>query len=141
MRKPSTLINRVRISVEKRDLNYTSGTQIIQPSKTKQIRGRNKLCKRAIRNEIWRDEFTWRALKQGKRYYLGELSRFVDTDYQSVYHIKWRCNLSRAPWWDGHFEGLVGAMKQAIYKSIGRGNLRWKELEKVLQNVETTVNN
>lgn len=81
------------------------------------------------------------CLETRKRYYLGELSRFVDTDYQSVYHIKWRCNLSRAPWWDGHFEGLVGVMKQAIYKSIGRGNLRWKELEKVLQNVETTVNN
>ena len=32
-------------------------------------------------------------------------------------------------------------MKQALYKSIGHGNLRWKELEEVLLDVETTVNN
>ena len=31
-------------------------------------------------------------------------------------------------------------MKQALYKSIGHGNLRWKEIE-VLLDVETTVNN
>ena len=32
-------------------------------------------------------------------------------------------------------------MKQALYKSIGHGNLRWKELEEVLLDVETTINN
>ncbi|XP_028410862.1 uncharacterized protein LOC114533527 [Dendronephthya gigantea] len=55
--------------------------------------------------------------------------------------IKWKFNLSRAPWWGGQFERLVGVMKQALYKSIGQGNLRWKELEEVLLDVETTINN
>ena len=39
------------------------------------------------------------------------------------------------------FERLVGVMKQAVYKSIGHGNLCWKELEEVLLDVETTINN
>ncbi len=55
--------------------------------------------------------------------------------------IKWKFNLSRAPWWGGQFERLVGVIKRALYKSIGNGNLRWKELEEVLLDVETTINN
>ena len=47
----------------------------------------------------------------------------------------------QGPWWGGQFERLIGVMKQALYKSIGHGNLRWKELEEVLLDVETTVNN
>ena len=62
-------------------------------------------------------------------------------DYLAKLGIKWMFNLSRAPWWGGQFERLVGVMKQALYKSIGHGNLRWKELEEVLLDVETTVNN
>ena len=62
-------------------------------------------------------------------------------DWLAKQDIKWKFNLSRAPWWGGQFERLVGVMKQALYKSIGNGNLRWKELEEVLLDVETTVNN
>jgi hypothetical protein len=62
-------------------------------------------------------------------------------DWLAKQDIKWKFNLSRAPWWGGQFERLVGVMKQALYKSIGHGNLRWKELEEVLLDVETTVNN
>ena len=62
-------------------------------------------------------------------------------DYLAKLGIKWKFNLSRSPWWGGQFERLVGVMKQALYKSIGHGNLRWKKLEEVLLDVETTVNN
>ena len=62
-------------------------------------------------------------------------------DYLAKHGIKWKFNLSRASWWGGQFERLVGVMKQALYKTIGHGNLRWKELEEVLLDVETTVNN
>ncbi len=62
-------------------------------------------------------------------------------DWLAKQDIKWKFNLSRAPWWGGQFERLVGVMKQALYKSIGNGNLRWKELEEVLLDVKTTVNN
>ena len=32
-------------------------------------------------------------------------------------------------------------MKQALYKTIGNGNLLWKELQEVILDVETTLNN
>ena len=46
-------------------------------------------------------------------------------DYLSRHHITWQFNLSRAPWWGGQFERLVGLVKQALYKSIGGANLTW----------------
>ncbi|KAK3725256.1 hypothetical protein QZH41_001288 [Actinostola sp. cb2023] len=55
--------------------------------------------------------------------------------------IRWQFNLSRAPWWGGQFERMVGLTKQALYKSIGKGNLRWSELEEVLLDIEVALNN
>ena len=55
--------------------------------------------------------------------------------------IKWQFNLSRAPWWGGQFERLVGLVKRALYKGIGRASLSWNELEGVLLDVEFTLNN
>jgi hypothetical protein len=55
--------------------------------------------------------------------------------------IEWRFNLSRAPWWGGQFERLVGLVKAAMYKVIGGGNLSWKELQDVLLDVEVSLNN
>ena len=56
-------------------------------------------------------------------------------------NIQWQCNLKRAPWWDGQFERLIGIMKQSMYEAIGNGHLRWHELEGVILDVETTLNN
>ena len=56
-------------------------------------------------------------------------------------NIKWQFNLSRAPWWGGQFERLVGLVKQALYKAIGNGCLGWTELQDVLLDVEVTLNN
>ena len=55
--------------------------------------------------------------------------------------IEWRFNLSRAPWWGGQFERLIGLFKGAFYKTIGNGTLKWEELEEVVIDVETTLNN
>ena len=32
--------------------------------------------------------------------------------------IIWKFNLSRAPWWGGQYERLIGLTKQSLYKSI-----------------------
>ena len=56
-------------------------------------------------------------------------------------HITWPFNLSRAPWWGGEFERMVGLVKQALYKSNAGTNLAWSELEEVLLDVEVTLNN
>ena len=55
--------------------------------------------------------------------------------------IKWQFNLSRAPWWGGEFERLIGLFKAAFYKTIGNGTLRWAELEEVVLDVEVALNN
>lgn len=54
--------------------------------------------------------------------------------------IKWQFNLSRAPWWGGQFERMVGLVKRAFYKCIGNGLLSWAELQEVLLDIEVTLN-
>ena len=62
-------------------------------------------------------------------------------DFLANKEIKWQFNLSRAPWWGGQFERMVGLVKTSLYKTIGQGCLIWTELGDVLLNVEITLNN
>ena len=62
-------------------------------------------------------------------------------DYLSRNHITWQFNLSRAPWWCGQFERLVGLVKQALYKSVGEANLAWSELKEVILDAKIALNN
>ena len=55
--------------------------------------------------------------------------------------IIWQFNLSRAPWWGGQFERLIGLMKSAFYKVVGQGLLSWAELTELLLDIEVTLNN
>ena len=55
--------------------------------------------------------------------------------------IKWKFNMSRAPWWGGFFERLIGITKRALSKSIGKGFLSFQELENVLFDIENFMNN
>ena len=55
--------------------------------------------------------------------------------------VEWRFNLSRAPWWGGQYERLIGLFKRAFHKTIGNGTLTWEELEEVALDVEVTLNN
>ena len=63
------------------------------------------------------------------------------TDFLSQQFITWQFNLSRAPWWGGQFERLIGLMKAAFYKTVGQGLLTWEELTEVLLDIEVTLNN
>ena len=62
-------------------------------------------------------------------------------DHLAHEHIKWQFNLSRAAWWDGQFERLIGLVKTALNKTIGRGLLTWAELCEVVLDVEIALNN
>ena len=62
-------------------------------------------------------------------------------NYIAKENITWRFNLSSAPWWGGFFERLIGIMKRALSKTIGRGYLKFKELENVLYDIENFMNN
>ena len=59
----------------------------------------------------------------------------------SKYEIKWKFNLSRAPWWGGQFERLIGIFKSAFYKVVGKGLLTFEELSDVVLDVEICMNN
>ena len=54
--------------------------------------------------------------------------------------IQWKFNLSRAPWWGGQFENMVGLLNQCLYKTTGRANLSQKEFEEIVLSIEVTVN-
>ena len=62
-------------------------------------------------------------------------------NFLSVHQISWQFNLSRAPWWGGQFERMIGLVKGALNKTIGNGFLAWKELEEILLDVEFALNN
>ncbi|XP_068670941.1 uncharacterized protein [Montipora foliosa] len=63
------------------------------------------------------------------------------TNYLGTLNIKWKFNLARAPLWGGFFERLVGIMKRSLSKVVGRRFLSYSELEQVLLDVETSMNN
>ena len=60
--------------------------------------------------------------------------------FAEAYEMKWKFKLSRAPWWGGQFERLIGIVKAAMYKVIGGGHLTWDELSEVLLDVEIQIN-
>ena len=61
-------------------------------------------------------------------------------DYIAQQEILWQFKLSQAPWWGGQFERLISLIKVAMYKTIGKNSLMWYELEKVLMDIEITLN-
>ena len=48
--------------------------------------------------------------------------------------------MSRAPWWGGQFERLIGIFKSAFYKVVGEGTLTFEELSEVVLDVEICMN-
>ena len=55
--------------------------------------------------------------------------------------IKWKFNLSKAPWWGGQFKKIVILMKQSLFKATGRINLIKQELDEILLDIEIVLNN
>ena len=64
-------------------------------------------------------------------------------DYQLMNHlgtqrIRWKFNLSRGPWWEGMFEGII--VRKGLEKVVRKGLLTYEELEKVVLDVECFTN-
>ena len=43
--------------------------------------------------------------------------------YLGEHGVKWQFNLSKASWWGGMFERMVGLVKQALYKVLRSAKL------------------
>lgn len=57
-------------------------------------------------------------------------------DFLAKINVQWQFNLSRAPWWGGQSEWMVGLVRRAFYKTVENGTLIWDELQEVLLDVE-----
>ena len=53
---------------------------------------------------------------------------------------RWRPIAPLSPWWGGWWERLIGSVKKALRKSIGKKNLTFEELETCLLEVEMVLN-
>ena len=62
-------------------------------------------------------------------------------DFLARRNILWVFNLARSPWWGGFFERMVGLMKVALRKAVGRASLTFDQLKEVLMDVEVQLNN
>jgi len=56
-------------------------------------------------------------------------------------NVEWKFNLSRAPWWGGFFERMVGCVKRTLYKTLRNSKLSSCELYTTLIEIEGTINN
>jgi hypothetical protein len=54
--------------------------------------------------------------------------------------ISWKFNLAKAPWTGGIFERMIGLTKRCLRKVLGRALLSYEELETVLVEVESIIN-
>lgn len=52
-------------------------------------------------------------------------------DFLARHQITWKFNLSRAPWWGGQFEHMIGLAKTAMRKTISNAYLTFDELKEV----------
>ena len=79
---------------------------------------------------------------QATKKWLKTLKKDEDLfNYLATKEIEWRFNMSRAPWWGGFLERLIGMIKKTLSKAVGRALLTTEELEEVLLDVETFLNN
>ena len=62
-------------------------------------------------------------------------------DFLSSEKILWKFNVPKEPWRGGRFERLIGLIKASLYRTIGKAQLTWAELEEVLLDIEIILNN
>ena len=61
---------------------------------------------------------------QATKKWLETLKNDEDVNnYLANHYIKWQFNFSRAPWWGGFFKLLIGVMKSALSKAVGKAML------------------
>ena len=62
-------------------------------------------------------------------------------DFLGSEMILWKFNVPKAPLWGGQFERVIGLIKASLYRTIGKPQLTWAELEEVLLDIEIILNN
>ena len=74
--------------------------------------------------------------------WLANISKYQKlNDFFSSETILWKFNVAEVPWRDGQFERLIGIIKAILYRTIGKVQLTWTELEEILLDIEIVLNN
>ncbi|XP_062503920.1 uncharacterized protein LOC134180751 [Corticium candelabrum] len=68
------------------------------------------------------------------------IDEVLTCSYYSPESITWKCTTAAAPWQGGFFEQLLGLVKRALRKSIGRKLLDWDELANLLAEIKAIIN-
>ena len=55
--------------------------------------------------------------------------------------ISWQFNLSKSPWRGGMYERMVRMTKRCLKKKLGKARVSYEELETVLIEIESVINN
>ena len=53
----------------------------------------------------------------------------------------WNFNVPKASWLGGQFEPVISLIKAILYRTTGKAQLIWAELEEVLLNIEIILDN
>ena len=62
-------------------------------------------------------------------------------DFLSSDMIIWKFNVLNVSWWGGQFERLIGLLESSLYRTIGKAQFTWAELEEVFLDIEIILNN
>ena len=62
-------------------------------------------------------------------------------DFLAVQEIHWKFNLAKSSWWGGMYERLLKDVKKTLYKTLGKMNLAFEQLEAVVMDIERHMNN
>ncbi|KMQ81890.1 bel12-ag transposon polyprotein, partial [Lasius niger] len=64
----------------------------------------------------------------------------IESEFR-VNEIRWKFNPPSAPWWGGFWERLIGILKDLLRKNLGRSSLSCEELQTLLCECESVMNN
>ena len=62
-------------------------------------------------------------------------------DFLAAQEIEWTFNLAKSPWWGGMYERLIKDVKKTLYKTLGKTELTFEQLEAVVMDKEKHMNN
>ena len=62
-------------------------------------------------------------------------------DFLVMEQVKWKFNLSWAPWWGGQFERTLGLVKQCLCKATEKAKFTKQEIEEAIAHTEINLNN
>ena len=62
-------------------------------------------------------------------------------NFQTREKMKWKFNLSRAPWWGGQFKWMIRLMRQMLYKAMGNVHLTMTEIQEMVLYIEINMDN